>query len=88
VDPAIHAKLRVMDQDPKERGTGLALEYGHTIGHAIEIAAPGLLGHGEAVGVGMLCAADIAREVTGLSEAAIARHAVLLHMIGETPSHV
>jgi 3-dehydroquinate synthase/2-deoxy-scyllo-inosose synthase len=82
VDPAIDAKLRVMDQDPKERGRGLALEYGHTIGHALEIAAPGLLGHGEAVGVGMLCAADIAREITGLPEEAIARHAELLGRIG------
>jgi len=84
VDPAIDAKLRVMADDQKERGSGLALEYGHTIGHAIELAAPGLLGHGEAVGVGMLCAADIAAEQCGLSDEHVARHADLLGRIGVT----
>ena len=82
VDIAIDAKLQVMDADPREKGRGLALEYGHTIGHAIELAAPGLLSHGEAVGVGMLCAAEIAARSYALGPTDLEAHRTLLGSIG------
>lgn len=85
VDLAIDPKLLVMADDPKERNRGLALEYGHTIGHAIELAAPGLVSHGEAVGIGMLCAADLAERLFGLASADVEVHRRLLGRIGVGP---
>ncbi len=55
----LDAKEQVMLHDPYEEGTGLALEYGHTAGHAIELLHG--LGHGLAIGVGGLVAARTAR---------------------------
>lgn len=56
-------KLRIVTDDPKESGLRAILNYGHTIGHAIEaIAGYGSLMHGEAVAVGMRGAARIAVE--------------------------
>ncbi len=86
VDIAIDAKARVMHGDAREKVTGLALEYGHTIGHALELAAPGLLSHGEAVGVGMLCAAEIANNAYALSDQDLDTHRRLLAKVGVTRS--
>lgn len=86
VDFGVDAKLSVMKDDEKERGEGLVLEYGHTIGHALELAAPGVLSHGEAVGVGMLCAAEIAHAAFGLDAEALETHRAMLARIGVTKS--
>lgn len=88
VGPAIDAKLRVMGSDAREKQRGLVLEYGHTVGHAIELAAPGLLGHGEAVGIGMLVAADVAARRFGLPEADVDAHRRVLGAIGVTSAMV
>lgn len=54
---AIAHKLRVVDDDPFDRGLRQTLNLGHTFGHAFEaLAMPELL-HGEAVALGLLCAA-------------------------------
>lgn len=82
VDFGIDAKVKVMRDDERERGAGLVLEYGHTVGHALELAAPGALSHGEAVGIGMLCAAEIANRSFELSDADLEAHRVLLGQIG------
>ena len=47
-------KRSVVEQDPQEKGLRRVLNFGHTIGHAIEAASDGKLLHGEAVAVGML----------------------------------
>lgn len=66
-------KLEVVTADPTEQGKRAILNYGHTIGHAIEAAAGyGSWLHGEAVAVGMRGAAAIAVEL-GLLDAGIAR---------------
>jgi 3-dehydroquinate synthetase len=82
VDFGIDSKQQVMRFDERECGTGLVLEYGHTIGHALELAAPGVLSHGEGVGVGMLCAAEIAHRSFALSDADLVAHRSLLARIG------
>jgi 3-dehydroquinate synthetase len=82
VDFGIDAKQQVMRYDEHECGTGLVLEYGHTIGHALELAAPGALSHGEAVGIGMLCAADIAHRSFDLSSGDHRAHRDLLELVG------
>jgi 3-dehydroquinate synthetase len=59
IDMSLRAKQSVMADDPYETGMGLACEYGHTAGHAIELLHG--LGHGMAIGVGGLIAARAAR---------------------------
>lgn len=54
-------KAEVVARDPHEKGMRAVLNYGHTVGHALERAAPGwALRHGEVVGVGIVAEARIA----------------------------
>jgi 3-dehydroquinate synthase len=60
VGRAIAIKAAVVAQDPEEIGARAILNYGHTVGHALERAAGfGRLRHGEAVAWGMEVAAQI-----------------------------
>ncbi len=68
VVPAITVKARVVMADPGEAGERAHLNYGHTIGHALEVA--GGMAHGEAVALGMVAAGAISRDVVGFAEAA------------------
>ena len=52
---AVQLKQQVVEQDFRETGLRKVLNFGHTVGHAIEAAAGGRLLHGECVGLGMLC---------------------------------
>jgi len=63
---SIEVKASVVEQDFKETGQRIHLNFGHTIGHAIET----LVGwsHGRSVAVGMVAAAAISREVLGFGE--------------------
>jgi 3-dehydroquinate synthase/2-deoxy-scyllo-inosose synthase len=67
IELCIAAKCLVMQDDPLEKRDGLVLEYGHTVGHALEWLAArllpqsGPLPHGFAVGLGMLVEARISR---------------------------
>ena len=58
-------KTRVVEEDEKELlGTRAHLNYGHTIGHAIEAAAGyGKFLHGEAISLGLICANFISSEL-------------------------
>ena len=78
----IDAKQQVMAADPQEKGRGLVLEYGHTVGHAAELVTGGRLSHGLAIGVGGLVAARIAT-LLGIGDPAIEKaHETLLHRNG------
>lgn len=58
------AKADVVGKDEKESGLRAILNYGHTIGHAVEsLTGYRLLTHGEAVGIGMVAAGQIAVEL-------------------------
>ncbi len=57
VTRAAAVKARVVGEDVRESGLRAILNFGHTIGHAIEFASP--LSHGESVAVGMIAAARI-----------------------------
>jgi 3-dehydroquinate synthase len=78
VAAAAAAKIAVVERDPDERGDRRLLNFGHTLGHAIE-SAGGYQGlrHGEAVAYGMLFALRLARR-RGLDGAAARRLAALL----------
>jgi len=72
---SIAIKNEVVIQDPLEKGLRKVLNFGHTIGHAIEgrslanDARPLL--HGEAIAVGMICEAYLAYRANGLAEEAL-----------------
>ncbi len=56
--PSLKIKQRIVEIDPFEKGIRKALNFGHTIGHAIESAALDTekpLTHGEAIAIGMIC---------------------------------
>lgn len=72
-------KARVVGEDELDFGTRAILNYGHTVGHAIE-SASGYKGwtHGEAVAVGMIGAALVARALGMLSEEEMRTHRELI----------
>jgi 3-dehydroquinate synthase len=59
-----------------------ALNYGHTMGHAIERAERYVLRHGEAVSIGMVYVAELARLAGRLDSATADRHRRVLHSLG------
>ncbi len=76
---SIELKGQLVSADEREASLRMVLNYGHTIGHAIEAATGfGRFLHGEAVAVGMIGAARIARRTGRLDPAAEARQAALL----------
>ena len=61
ITKSCQAKVEVVSQDEKEAGIRAILNYGHTIGHAIEsLTGYSQINHGEAVAVGMVAAGKIA----------------------------
>ena len=71
IERSVRLKIGVVTADERERGARKALNFGHTIGHAIETLSGYTMRHGEAVGVGMLLEATAA-ERAGLSEPGLA----------------
>ena len=68
-------KARIVENDEHETtGERALLNFGHTIGHAVEASVPyGELLHGEAISLGMIAAARISTQVAGLAPATAAR---------------
>lgn len=76
---AIELKAMIVERDEREAGDRMLLNYGHTIGHAIEAAAGfGALLHGEAVSIGMTAAAKIAVDMGFLDPSLAKRQQKLL----------
>jgi 3-dehydroquinate synthase len=76
-------KAQIVARDEHEQGERAWLNFGHTFGHAIE-SATGYAGwlHGEAVGAGMLVAADMSRACGTLDRADVERIERLLRRAG------
>ena len=76
-------KADVVGQDETESGLRAILNFGHTIGHAIEeISGYGKYLHGEAISIGQIAAAKISAEQFGLAEAEVERIAELFKRAG------
>lgn len=60
----VEIKAEVVSEDEREGGRRAILNYGHTLGHALEVATEHRLLHGEAVAIGLIFAAHLAN-VTG-----------------------
>ena len=86
ITASIRIKAEVVDADERELGLRMILNFGHTLGHAIE-AATGYrqLLHGEAVGWGMLAATRLAVARGALQPTAAARIEALTLRYGPLP---
>jgi 3-dehydroquinate synthase len=84
---SIRMKAGVVNQDERERGLRMILNFGHTVGHALEQATSykSLL-HGEAVGWGMVAALHLARQRGTISRAQFERLESLIHLYGPLPA--
>jgi len=75
-------KARIVEQDEKERDLRMVLNFGHTIGHAIEtLTKYREFTHGEAVSIGMVAAAMIAKEMKMLDQESFDRIKGLLEKL-------
>jgi 3-dehydroquinate synthase len=81
VELSIALKARVVGQDFTEQGLREILNYGHTLGHAVEHAERYQWRHGAAVSVGMVFAAELARLTGRLSDDAVDRHRRILESL-------
>ena len=73
VKRAMAVKIKVIEEDPYEKGFRAALNLGHTVGHAVELVSKFNLRHGEAIAIGMVAEAKYSARVglagVGLVEA-------------------
>lgn len=74
---AVKVKAKVVAKDFRESKLREILNYGHTLGHAIEKDSKFRLRHGEAVSIGMVFAAELSNELVGLSKEVVDLHRVL-----------
>jgi 3-dehydroquinate synthase len=82
IERAIIVKAEVVAADLKESFLREILNYGHTFGHAIEQVEHYRRRHGEAVAIGMVYAAELAKCAGHLSADAVSRHRAVLDSVG------
>jgi 3-dehydroquinate synthase len=76
-------KAAIVEQDEKDEGIRGVLNFGHTVGHALEaVTGYGVLRHGEAVAIGMVVAARISCQMGLCSEEVPSRLQAVLRRIG------
>jgi 3-dehydroquinate synthase len=69
VTQCVALKARVVEQDELDKkGIRNVLNFGHTIGHGLELSADYALTHGEAISIGMIAATRIARELSMIDD--------------------
>ncbi|WP_146338589.1 3-dehydroquinate synthase [Nesterenkonia sp. NBAIMH1] len=79
---AIQVKVDVVSVDAHEAGVRERVNYGHTLGHAIELAERYQWRHGAAISVGMVFAAEVARSLGRLTDEEVDRHRSVLSSLG------
>jgi 3-dehydroquinate synthase len=82
VERAVRVKAQVVSSDLRESGLREILNYGHTLGHAIEKREAYGWRHGHAVAVGLVYAAALSRLSGRLDDATAARHRSVLTRLG------
>ncbi len=84
IHESVLVKKDVVESDPEEKGRRKILNFGHTIGHAIEsyaLTSDKPLLHGEAIGLGMIAESFLSRDLCGLSEDAVTEITAFLNPI-------
>ncbi len=79
---SVSIKAEVVAEDELDMGLRNILNYGHTIGHAVESAADFKIKHGQAVAVGMVAAARIANKLGLLDKGEMNRLRMLIEQVG------
>jgi 5-deoxy-5-amino-3-dehydroquinate synthase len=74
VAACVGIKADVVAEDEREGGRRAILNYGHTLGHALETAGRYDLRHGEAVAIGLVYAAELAHALGRIPAARVAEH--------------
>ncbi len=74
VAACVRIKAEVVAADEREGGRRAILNYGHTLAHAIETAGGYDLRHGEAVAIGIVYAAEVARRLGRIDDERVAEH--------------
>jgi len=74
VAACVRCKADVVGSDERESGRRAILNYGHTLGHALETAGAYDLRHGEAVAIGLIYAAELACRLGRIDRARVAEH--------------
>ncbi|OLT29094.1 3-dehydroquinate synthase [Nocardiopsis sp. CNR-923] len=82
IERAVRVKADVVSGDLRESGRREILNYGHTLGHAIERAENYTFRHGYAVSIGMVFAAELARLDGRIGADLVERHRSLLTSVG------
>jgi len=75
-------KCALMRRDPHEKNEGMVLQYGHTVGHAVEHLSGYRLSHGQSVAVGMMVAAEVSVLMGAAPRELVAAHRTLLAKYG------
>ncbi|MFB9839229.1 3-dehydroquinate synthase [Actinoallomurus acaciae] len=87
IERAIAIKARVVSEDLRESGLREILNYGHTLGHAIEKVEAYRFRHGDAVAIGMVYAAELACLAGRLGADVVKRHREILTAVGLPTSY-
>ncbi len=82
IERSVRIKAEVVSEDLTEQGRREILNYGHTLGHAIERAERYRWRHGAAISVGLVYAATLGRLLGRLDTATAARHRAILDSLG------
>jgi 3-dehydroquinate synthase len=81
IERAINVKARVVSSDFRESFEREVLNYGHTLGHAIERHSHYELRHGESVSIGLVYAAHVSAHFNGLSARQVQLHKSILESL-------
>ncbi len=84
IERAVRVKLDYVDKDPLEQKSGVReiLNYGHTLGHALEKVLKYQISHGQAIAIGMRFAAELSHALGYIDQDLVDRHTSALQVIG------
>ncbi len=81
IEHSLEQKKIIAKLDPSEKQQGLVLEYGHTLGHALEYISHNALLHGEAVWIGLKFAGKLAYHLKIMPESELKKQNELLDLL-------
>lgn len=87
VERSVRVKAGIVAADPREAGQREFLNYGHTLGHAIEKVEGYSWQHGAAISVGMVFAAELGRMSGHLDDETADRHRAVFELLGLPTSY-
>ena len=78
----VEIKAQVVASDEREAGTRAILNYGHTLGHALETTQNYDLRHGEAIAIGLVFAAELAHKLGRIDKDRVEEHRLVVDQYG------